>query len=70
MNGFKKTLVGMVAGALGFVAQGCEMEELQHLPVIADIDFGHTTPMITFPIGGSVKMNGEGKTTKIEIIRH
>ena len=32
MNGFKKTLVGMVAGALGFVAQGCEMEELQHLP--------------------------------------
>src|SRR3989338_10638961 len=28
-------------------------KELENIPVIANADFGHTTPMITFPIGGS-----------------
>ncbi len=27
-------------------------KELTNLPVIANVDFGHTVPMITFPIGG------------------
>ena len=26
-------------------------KELSDIPVIANVDFGHTTPMITFPIG-------------------
>ena len=36
-------------------------KELENIPVIANYDFGHTTPMITFPIGGKAKiqtMNG------------
>ena len=36
--------------------------ELEKIPVIADCDFGHTTPIITFPIGGEVSlkaMNGK-----------
>jgi len=28
-------------------------KELMKLPVIANVDFGHTLPMITFPIGGT-----------------
>jgi len=31
-------------------------KELSHIPVVANADFGHTTPMFTFPIGGKVKL--------------
>jgi len=45
-------------------------KELDNLPVIANVDFGHTSPMITFPVGGEVSIEaGDGKT-KIEIIKH
>ncbi len=33
-------------------------KELQHLPMIANVDFGHTTPIITFPIGGKCRIDG------------
>jgi muramoyltetrapeptide carboxypeptidase len=26
-------------------------KQLQHIPIIGNVDFGHTTPMLTFPIG-------------------
>ncbi|WP_152392407.1 S66 family peptidase [Paenibacillus guangzhouensis] len=29
---------------------------LAHLPVIADVNFGHTTPQLTFPIGGRARV--------------
>jgi len=29
-------------------------EELKNIPIIANVDFGHTSPIITFPIGGEV----------------
>lgn len=43
-------------------------KELSHLPVIANVDFGHTDPKITLPVGGTVKID----TTKslIEIAQH
>ena len=28
-------------------------------PVIANVDFGHTTPIITFPVGGTVEIRAE-----------
>ena len=40
--------------------------ELNSIPVIAGADFGHTTPIFTFPIGGKVKL--EAKQNKIELI--
>lgn len=45
--------------------------ELEHLPVIANVDFGHTDPKITFPIGGYVKVSA-GKRNKMAftIIEH
>jgi muramoyltetrapeptide carboxypeptidase LdcA involved in peptidoglycan recycling len=37
-------------------------KELNDLPVVANFDFGHTTPQITFPIGGTAKLYaGKGK---------
>ncbi|KRE32665.1 hypothetical protein [Paenibacillus sp. Soil522] len=30
----------------------CTLKELDHIPVITDADFGHTTPQFTLPIGG------------------
>jgi muramoyltetrapeptide carboxypeptidase len=36
---------------------------LENIPVIANVDFGHTTPTITFPIGGMARIgfDGDGK---------
>lgn len=45
-------------------------KELDKIPVIANVDFGHTSPMITFPIGGSAKLKAEKGNLKIEIIKH
>lgn len=42
----------------------------KNIPIIADADFGHTFPMITFPIGGSVRINAKGKKASIEILKH
>ena len=30
---------------------------LKEIPVLYDVDFGHTQPMFTFPIGGEVQMD-------------
>lgn len=44
--------------------------ELQGLPVMANVDFGHTDPLITFPIGGQVKIVANEKDSKITIVKH
>lgn len=44
-------------------------EELKDLPVVADVDFGHTNPLITFPIGGTAKLNVDEKV-ELMIIEH
>lgn len=45
-------------------------KELASLPVIANVDFGHTSPMITFPIGGTAKLVAQDNKVKLEIIKH
>jgi len=45
-------------------------DELHHLPVIANVDFGHTSPIITFPVGGSVELTVQKSGSKITIINH
>jgi muramoyltetrapeptide carboxypeptidase LdcA involved in peptidoglycan recycling len=45
-------------------------KELSKLPVIANVDFGHTDPKITFPIGGEAKISAKNNEIKIEIIKH
>lgn len=44
-------------------------KELAKLPVIANVDFGHTYPMITFPIGGKVSIEAKEKAS-IKITEH
>lgn len=56
---------------VGAVRQIIESKrELQHLPVIADVDFGHTDPKITFPIGGTARVAAAGGKATIEILEH
>jgi muramoyltetrapeptide carboxypeptidase len=44
---------------------------LAGLPVIANIDFGHTDPLITFPIGGEVEVRATtGADPAIRVTRH
>lgn len=45
-------------------------KELNNLPVIANVDFGHTSPMITFPVGGEVRLEAESGKIKLEILKH
>lgn len=41
--------------------------ELEKIPVIADCDFGHTTPIITFPIGGKASLSAKNGNIKLNI---
>lgn len=45
-------------------------KELRHMPVIANVDFGHTDPMITFPIGGTIKIAADANKVQMEILQH
>ena len=45
-------------------------KELDNLPIVANIDFGHTDPKITFPIGGRARLIAFFENTKIEILEH
>lgn len=45
-------------------------KELNDIPVIANVDFGHTDPKITFPVGGDVKIVASKSESNIEILKH
>lgn len=45
-------------------------KELDNIPIIANADFGHTSPMITFPIGGTAKIYAKKEQVKLEILEH
>jgi len=45
-------------------------KELNNLPIITNVDFGHTDPKITFPVGGEVKIIASKNKTSIKIIKH
>lgn len=44
--------------------------ELSNIPVIANVDFGHTDPKVTFPIGGNVRMEASADSATITINKH
>lgn len=44
--------------------------EFANVPIIANLNFGHTTPIVTLPIGGIIKMEAINNNTKIQIIDH
>jgi muramoyltetrapeptide carboxypeptidase len=44
--------------------------ELAGLPVIANVDFGHTTPILTFPVGGTIEVRAERGAPQLTITSH
>ncbi len=47
-----------------------QIPALKHLPVIANCDFGHTTPLATLPIGGHCKILADTTGCSIVITEH
>jgi muramoyltetrapeptide carboxypeptidase LdcA involved in peptidoglycan recycling len=45
-------------------------QELKGIPVIADADFGHTTPQFTFPIGGRGTLSAVHGKVSFTIVEH
>jgi muramoyltetrapeptide carboxypeptidase len=45
-------------------------KELDNIPVITGVDFGHSSPIITFPIGGKAELSAISGSVKIDIIEH
>jgi muramoyltetrapeptide carboxypeptidase LdcA involved in peptidoglycan recycling len=43
---------------------------LDRIPIICGLDFGHTTPKITFPIGGTCRLVADQDKPAITIIEH
>lgn len=43
---------------------------LKNIPVVFDVDFGHTTPHITFPIGGTCHFSANSEGVKLIIEDH
>jgi muramoyltetrapeptide carboxypeptidase len=37
----------------------CNKEKLKNMPIIANVDFGHTMPIVTFPIGGHCALDAK-----------
>jgi muramoyltetrapeptide carboxypeptidase len=44
--------------------------ELAGLPVLANADFGHTSPMFTFPIGGTAELRAAPAAPALSITSH
>ncbi|TMP38989.1 S66 family peptidase [Pseudoalteromonas rubra] len=43
-------------------------EQLTHCPVVCNLDFGHTTPIFTVPIGGRCQLNARDDKVTINIL--
>ncbi len=44
--------------------------QLAGLPILANVDFGHTSPMVTFPIGGTATVNAQSEQPGLTITVH
>ena len=71
-----KTVKGIVLGRPEVVSEMTKekwikliksKKELANIPVIAGADFGHTTPIFTFPVGGNAKLEAVGNKIDLRI---
>lgn len=44
--------------------------ELDHLPVVANVNFGHVSPIFTFPIGGTITVKAENGHVALQLHDH
>jgi muramoyltetrapeptide carboxypeptidase len=45
-------------------------KELRGIPIVYGVDFGHTDPYITFPVGGTARVEANNGRRSIQIVRH
>ena len=45
-------------------------KELNYIPVLANVDFGHTSPIISFPIGGNCVLEVTKEKQTLQITKH
>ncbi len=74
-SGVRALLIGRFQQATGMTRELLSQivgtkPELGGLPVIANVDFGHTTPIITFPVGGTVEIHARQAAPRITITSH
>jgi muramoyltetrapeptide carboxypeptidase LdcA involved in peptidoglycan recycling len=74
-NGVKGILIGRFQNETKMTREILEKiistkPELKNLPIIANIDFGHTTPLATLPVGGSLEIMAMADNVKIRVIEH
>ncbi len=43
--------------------------ELYNIPILTNVDFGHTFPLVTFPIGGKSELKVTKKSVEIKIVK-
>ena len=44
--------------------------QLDAIPVVANLDFGHTTPLLTLPVGGTVRVEVDRGRARIVLLEH
>lgn len=44
--------------------------QLDAIPVVANVDFGHTTPLLTLPVGGAVRVEVDGARARILLLEY
>jgi muramoyltetrapeptide carboxypeptidase len=78
LPGARKNLQGLLIGrfepksnvTLSDIAYTVKRLELRDIPVIAGMDFGHTKPMLTLPVGGTVQMRAERAKAKVILLNY
>lgn len=45
-------------------------KELTNIPIVVDMDFGHTSPLLTLPIGGQIIISAKNNKVNFKIITH
>lgn len=43
---------------------------LKKIPIVANVDFGHTFPQLTLPIGGEISVDCSGEKILLNVITH
>ena len=47
-----------------------QISAVSRIPIVANVDFGHTTPVMTVPIGGKCILKVRQEDANIEIVEH
>jgi muramoyltetrapeptide carboxypeptidase len=68
-------LIGRFQRASGFNRNLLEQIVARHdllktIPVVANMDFGHTSPLATLPIGGDVQLIATDNNPELRVLSH